>query len=196
MAISSSYSSALLFSWISFENINGIPSKSCFFHFAITLGCTPYSVAISFSVLNSFTNSSANFPLNIDSWLEQDKTQHKKQRHTAVRIYHRLKQEHGYCGGESTVRHYVRIAKTQLGIGESQAVIPLDPLIGIEAEIDWGTVLAVIDGQTMTLKFFCMRSKYSGKHFVRCYPCERQQAFFDAHMRGFEFFGGIFQVLI
>jgi len=69
-------------------------------------------------------------------------------------------------------------------------------LIGIEAEIDWGTVLAVIDGQTMTLKFFCMRSKYSGKHFVRCYPCERQQAFFDAHMRGFEFFGGIFQVLI
>ena len=132
----------------------------------------------------------------IDSWLEQDKTIHKKQRHTAVRIYHRLKQEHGYCGGESTVRHYVRLAKIKLGIGNSQAFIPLDPLIGIEAEIDWGTVQAVINGVTMTLKLFCMRSKYSGKHFVCCYPCERQQAFFDAHMRGFEFFGGIFQVLI
>jgi len=132
----------------------------------------------------------------IDSWLEQDKAQHKKQRHTAVRIYNRLKQEHGYCGGESTVRYYVHTAKIRLGMVKSQAVIPLDPLIGIEAEIDWGTVLAVIDGQTMTLKLFCMRSKYSGKHFVRCYPCERQQAFFDAHMRGFEFFGGIFQVLI
>ena len=132
----------------------------------------------------------------IDSWLEQDKTKHKKQRHTAVHIYHRLKQEHGYCGGESTVRHYVRIAKIQLGIGKSQAFIPLEPFIGIEAEIDWGTVQAVIDGLTITLKFFCMRSKYSGKHFVCCYPCERQQAFFDAHMRGFEFFGGVFQVLI
>jgi transposase len=132
----------------------------------------------------------------IDSWLEQDKAQHKKQRHTAVRIYNRLKQEHGYCGGESTVRYYVHTAKVRLGMVKSQAVIPLDPLIGIEAEIDWGTVLAVIDGQTMTLKLFCMRSKYSGKHFVRCYPCERQQAFFDAHMQGFEFFGGIFQVLI
>jgi len=70
----------------------------------------------------------------IDGWLEQDKTMHKKQRHTAIRIYHRLKQEHGYCGGESTVRHYVRIAKIRLGIGKSQAVIPLDPLIGIEAD--------------------------------------------------------------
>jgi transposase len=132
----------------------------------------------------------------IDNWLEEDKKRHKKQRHTAVRIYQRLKQEHGYCGGQSTVRHYVHTAKIRLGIGKSQAVIPLDPLIGIEAEIDWGTVVAVIDGQTMKLKLFCMRSKYSGKHFVRCYPCERQQAFFDAHMRGFEFFGGVFQVLI
>lgn len=64
-----------------------------------------------------------------------------------------------------------------------------------EAEIDWGTASAVIGGEEMSIKFFCMRSKYSGKHFVRCYPCERQQAFFDAHMHGFAFFGGIFPVL-
>jgi hypothetical protein len=41
-----------------------------------------------------------------------------------------------------------------------------------------------------------MRSKYSGKHFVRLYPCERQQAFFDAHIHAFTFFGGVFPVLI
>jgi hypothetical protein len=41
-----------------------------------------------------------------------------------------------------------------------------------------------------------MRSKYSGKHFVRFYFCERQQAFFDAHIHAFSFFGGIFPVLI
>ena len=41
-----------------------------------------------------------------------------------------------------------------------------------------------------------MRSKYSGKHFVRCYPCERQQALFDGHIRAFSFFGGVFPVLI
>ena len=41
-----------------------------------------------------------------------------------------------------------------------------------------------------------MRSKFSGKHFVQCYPCERQQAFFDGHIKGFSFFGGVFPVLI
>jgi len=51
-------------------------------------------------------------------------------------------------------------------------------------------------GKEVRVKFFCMRSKYSGKHFFRCYPCERQQAFFDAHILGFEFFGGVFPVLI
>jgi hypothetical protein len=41
-----------------------------------------------------------------------------------------------------------------------------------------------------------MRSKYSGKHFVRLYPCERQQVFFDAHIYAFHFFNGVFPVLI
>ncbi len=44
--------------------------------------------------------------------------------------------------------------------------------------------------------FFCMRSKYSGKHYVRFYPCERQAAFFDAHMRAFSFFGGVFRTAV
>jgi hypothetical protein len=50
----------------------------------------------------------------IDSWLEDDKEQHSKQRHTARRIYHRLIKEHGYQGSEPTVRRYVRQAKARL----------------------------------------------------------------------------------
>ena len=125
-----------------------------------------------------------------------DKEQPKKQRHTARRIYNRLVAEHGYCGRESTVRRYVRIAKLNLGLDSTGAFIPGDPEAGFEAEVDWGTASAIIAGKRTTLKFFCMRSKYSGKHFVRAYPCERQQAFFDAHLHAFQFFGGIFPVLI
>jgi transposase len=44
----------------------------------------------------------------IDSWLEEDKSRPKKQRHTARRIFHRLVREHGFTGCESNVRHYVR----------------------------------------------------------------------------------------
>jgi len=132
----------------------------------------------------------------IDKWLTDDKTQPKKQRHTAVRIYRRLKQEHGFFGAETTVRRYVKEAKLRLGLRGQQAFIPCEPTIGGEAEVDWGSCHAIIDGQSVKLKHFCMRSKYSGKHFVCCYPCERQQALFDGHIRAFSFFGGIFPVLI
>jgi len=132
----------------------------------------------------------------IDQWLEEDKKQPKKQRHTARRIYDRLVREYGFTGGRSTVRHYVRGAKVHLGLNVAKAFIPLDPEVGREAEVDWGTALAIIGGKPTTVKFFGMRSRYSAKHFVRCYPCERQQAFFDAHLHAFVFFGGIFPVLV
>ena len=132
----------------------------------------------------------------IDGWLMGDKDKPRKQRHTARRIYNRLVEEHGYKGSEPTVRRYVRFAKLSLGIGTSCAFIPCDPEAGHEGEVDWGTATAILAGEEIRLKFFCMRSKYSGKHFVRFYFCERQQAFFDAHIHAFSFFGGIFPVVI
>lgn len=132
----------------------------------------------------------------IDAWLQGDKEQPRKQRHTARRVYNRLVVECGYRGGESTVRRYVRMAKIMLGIDAPKAFVPSDPESGVEAEVDWGSAKAIIAGKAVRLKFFCMRSKYSGKHFVRFYPCERQQVFYDAHIQAFDFFGGVFPVLI
>lgn len=132
----------------------------------------------------------------IDKWLESDKENPKKQRHTAVRIYHRLQYEHGYEGAESTVRRYVRDARIRLGVAPYDVFIPLDPLLGQEAEVDWGVCHAVLGDEYVKLKLFCMRSKGSGKHFVQCFPCERQQALFEGHIQAFSFFGGVFPVLI
>ena len=132
----------------------------------------------------------------IDSWLEDDKERHSKQRHTARRIYHRLVKEHDYQGSETTVRRYVRQAKARLGLGGQKAFIPGLPDVGQEAEVDWGDAHAVIAGETRKLKLFCMRSKYSGKCFVRAYPVERQLVLFDAHIRTFGLFHGIFRRLI
>jgi transposase len=132
----------------------------------------------------------------IDEWLTGDREESRKQRHTARRIYNRLKQEHGFVGSESSVRRYVREAKLRLGLGKSKAFIPCDPECGQEVEIDWGGAAAYIGGVKVSVRLFCMRSRYSGKHFVRAYFCERQQAFFDGHVHGFNFFGGIYPVLV
>src|SRR5215472_2727517 len=40
----------LLCSLLRLENSSGNPSKACFFHCAICVGCTPYSAAISLAV--------------------------------------------------------------------------------------------------------------------------------------------------
>jgi transposase len=132
----------------------------------------------------------------IDSWLRADKERPKKQRHTAKRVYDRLCYEHGFEGSSRTVRRYVHDARRRLGLNADQVFIPLDPQLGVEGEVDWGTCQAVLAGEQVKLKMFCIRSKGSGKHLVQCFPCERQQALFEGHIRGFSFFHGIFPVLI
>ena len=133
----------------------------------------------------------------IDGWLEKDKdVADPRQRHTAIRVYTRLVREHGFEGSASNVRQYVREAKKRLGLKTPEAFIPLEPEPGVEAEVDWGTVTVMLDGTAVRVKSFCMRSKSSGKPFVRLYPCERQQAFLDGLARGFEFFGGVFPVVV
>ena len=72
----------------------------------------------------------------IEKWLEEDRSQPKKQRHTARRIYNRLVEEYGFKGSESTVRRYVRMAKIKLGLEEPKVFVPGDPEADVEAEVD------------------------------------------------------------
>lgn len=142
-----------------------------------------------YPVLGAFTDI-------IDSWLRDDRQQPVKQRHTAKRIFYRLVAEHDFTGSASNVRKYVREAKQRLGVAKDKAFIPLIPELGQEAEVDWGTAKVIIGEEPVQCKFLCMRSKGSAKPFVRIYPCERQQALFDALMHAFEFYGGVFPRLI
>lgn len=132
----------------------------------------------------------------IERWLKEDCENPKKQRHTARRIYTRLVEEEGYGGSEVTVRRYVRQVKAKELMEIPGAFLVLEPECGQEAEADWGEALAIVKGVRTPFHFFCMRPKFSGKPFVRAYPCERQQAFFDAHVHAFDFFGGVFPTLV
>ena len=45
----------------------------------------------------------------IEQILETDRQVHRKQRHTAKRIFERLRAEHGFTGGYTIVKDYVRV---------------------------------------------------------------------------------------
>lgn len=66
----------------------------------------------------------------IDRWLEANKKQPKKQRHTAKRIYDRLCYEHGFTGSIKTLRYYMRDARRRLGLDTDQVFVPLAPQLG------------------------------------------------------------------
>jgi transposase len=132
----------------------------------------------------------------IKHWLEKDKGVPIKQRHTAKRIYDRLREECKWRGSESSVRKLVRRIKEDLNIDPVEGFIPSDPSLRQGAEVDWGEAYIREEGVKKKAYMFCMRSRYSGKPFVRLYSRMAQECFFDGHIKGFAYFGGVFSEII
>ena len=132
----------------------------------------------------------------IDRILNEDQHAPRKQRHTAHRIWARLRQEKpDHSLGEATVREYVRYRKRQMGINGREVFVPQSYALGQEGQVDWFEAAARLDGQMCTLQFFAMRSMASGAGFHRAYTNGTQQAFLEGHEHGFDYFGGVFHLL-
>ena len=127
-------------------------------------------------------------------WLA-DKDVSENEPHDAKSFYDRLVKDYGFRGSESTVKKYLK--QTRKGkASDSGLLFPLDPSCGQEAKVDWGASTAVLNGKDIDLHVFSMQSKWSGKCFVCCYAGAQLDDFIDAHIRAFEFFGGIFPTLV
>ena len=122
----------------------------------------------------------------IDAILEADGTAPVKQRHTAKRIFERLRDEHGYAGGLTVVKDHVRIARGRL----RETFVPLVHPCG-HAQVDFGEAIGVIGGVRRKIHFFCMDVPQSDAPFVKGYPAETTEAFLDGHVSAFAFFGGV-----
>lgn len=123
----------------------------------------------------------------IDNWLKEDESQPKKQRHTARRIWIRLKEETEFNGSESTVCRYVRGKRLVV----PEVFVPLVYQAGSDAQVDWGEVKVILNGEEAIAQFFALRLCYSGACLVVAYPNQKQEAFFDGHQQTFQFFGGV-----
>ena len=130
----------------------------------------------------------------IDRMLDSDREAPRKQRHTAHRIWMRLRTEHSeHAISESQVRRYVRQRKREFGLAGSEVFVPQSYHWGQEAQVDWYEATVRLAGQAQKLYIFAMRSMASGDAFHRAYTHATQQALLEAHEKAFDYFGGVFR---
>jgi len=122
----------------------------------------------------------------IHEMLEADHQAPKKQRHTAKRIFERLRAEHGYAGGQTVVKDAVRTWKQS----HQEVFLPLSHPPG-EAQVDFGEATIRLAGQEIKVALFVMTLPYSGAIFLQAFPRECTETFLEGHRRAFEFFGGV-----
>lgn len=128
------------------------------------------------------------FKERIETMLAENKTLPRKQRYTAHRIF-QLLQKDGYAGSESNVRGY--IGQLKQARQRPATFLPLEFEPGQDAQVDWGVAEAIIGGVRQTVQVFVMRLNYSRRAFVRAYPAQKQEAFFEGHVLAFQHFGGV-----
>ena len=116
---------------------------------------------------------------------------HKKQRHTAQRIFERLRDEEGFSGGYTIVREYV----AQAMLRSREMFVPLSHRPG-HAQADFGQADGYIAGKKVRFHYFCMDLPHSDGCFVKAYPAETAEAFCDGHVAAFDFFGGVPQSIL
>src|SRR5215210_8528447 len=122
----------------------------------------------------------------IDRILEEDQARPRKQRHTARRIFQRLRAEHGFAGGETIVKAYVRERR----LSGREMFVPLVHPPG-HGQADFGEAVAVIGGEERRIHFFCVDLPHSDACFVKAFPAETAEAFCDGHDAAFAFSGGV-----
>jgi len=95
----------------------------------------------------------------IDKWLEEDKRAPRKQRHTAKRVYTRLKKEQkGFNCSYRLVADYVSAKKKELRLVKSTGYLPLEHRPG-ETQADFGAA-----------EFYERGEKREGKYLVLSFP--------------------------
>jgi transposase len=122
----------------------------------------------------------------IDAILEDDKQRPPKQRHTAKRIFDRLREEHQFTGGYTIVKDYVHTATVR----SQEMFVPLVHPPG-EAQADFGEALVVIAGVEQKAHYLAMDLPHSDGCFVAAFPAETTEALLEGHMQAFAYFNAV-----
>ena len=118
--------------------------------------------------------------------LDDDRQAPKKQRHSAHRIWQRLRDEHGFTGSYTVVKDAVR----EMKVGTQEVFLPLSHPPG-EAQVDFGFAEVNLAGVPTQVALFVMSLPYADAVYCQVFPRECSEVFLEGHVRAFTFFGGV-----
>jgi transposase len=126
----------------------------------------------------------------VDEWLEDDEREPRKQRHTAKRIFERLRAEHGYTGSYGSVKRYVNIKKEEMK-KYRESFLPLAKPPGC-AQVDFGE-FKYYDGLEIDHKGHALIVSFphSNTGWMQVFRSENQECLLEGMKRIFYHIGGV-----
>ena len=119
--------------------------------------------------------------------LKVDETAPPKQRHTSMRLFERLRDEHEYTGGYDTVRRFVKQHRGK----QRETFVPLDHAHGQRMEADFGKIYVDFPEGRKQVSVLILVWSCSTAPFAMALPTERTESILEGMKQGFEFFGCI-----
>jgi transposase len=108
-----------------------------------------------------------------------------KQRHTAAKLFRRLRDEQGYAGGYDQVRRYVGKHRRD----RQETFLPLTHPPGRRLEADFGHIYVDFPDGRQQVAVLILTWSYSGFRFAVALPSERTEAILAGMVEGLAFFG-------
>lgn len=128
------------------------------------------------------------FEDTIIGWLEADRNAPRKQRHTAQRVFDRLKDEEGYQGTYSPVQRFVKKHRqSQQSSGDGFMELVWEPGT---VEVDFGQADAIVAGERQTMHVLVVTFPFSNMRFAQAYRGETAECVCHGLRSIFEQVGG------
>jgi transposase len=126
----------------------------------------------------------------IDSWLESDLKSKPKQRHTAQRIYNRLKEMYReeFKVSDRAIREYVSRRKKEIGLN-TEGYLPLEHPPG-EAQVDFGEAQFIEKGILYDGYYLNLSFPYSNAGMLQVFKGQNQECLLEGLKDIFNFTGG------
>ena len=128
-------------------------------------------------------------PSKLDPYKEMITTWLEEAPYSAERILEKIR-EHGFTGGHSIVREYVRGKKEQF---DEKATVRFETMPGLQGQMDWAhfeNYTVVENGKTKKLYCFLMVLGYSRMRYIEFVTEMSTNTMIQCHNNAFRYFGG------